>query len=140
MPKKSKPQTQTERRKRMNKIDALVIEPGRAPYHKRIDSGLESLQKEVGGYIEAVYPFSDPVALICNEDGKLLGLELNRALRDDEGDIYDIISGTFLIVGLTEDNFGSLPVELSVKYALRFAIPEWFTHHDGTIRVHSYTT
>ena len=30
--------------------------------------------------------------MICNEEGKLLGLPLNRALRDEEGEIYDIIS------------------------------------------------
>ena len=38
------------------KMDVLVVEPGKVPYPKQIDSGLESLQKEVGGYIEATYP------------------------------------------------------------------------------------
>ena len=46
---------------------------------KEIDSDLESLQHEVGGYIEAMYPDEDPVALVCNEEGKLEGLPLNRA-------------------------------------------------------------
>ena len=55
---------------------------------KEIDSGLESLQHEVGGYIEAIYPYEDPVALVCNEEGELEGLPLNRALRDEDGDIY----------------------------------------------------
>lgn len=43
----------------------LVVEPGRMPYVKEIDSGLKSLQSEVGGWIEAVYPFEEEVALIC---------------------------------------------------------------------------
>ena len=38
---------------------------------KEIDSGLESFQHEVGGCIEAIYPYEDPVALVCNEEGKL---------------------------------------------------------------------
>ncbi len=40
----------------------------------------ETLQAAVGGDIQAVYPYEDPVALICNEEGKLMGLPLNRAL------------------------------------------------------------
>ncbi len=69
-------------------IAVLIVEPGKEPYVKEIDSGLESLQHEVGGYIEAIYPYEDPVALVCNEEGKLEGLPLNRALRDEDGDIY----------------------------------------------------
>ena len=58
---------------------------------KEIDSDLKSLQHEVGGYIEAIYPYEDPVALVCNEEGKLEGLPLNRALRDEDGDIYGFL-------------------------------------------------
>lgn len=47
-------------------ISVLVVEPGKTPYEKQISSGLESLQREVGGYIEAVYPYEEPVALLCN--------------------------------------------------------------------------
>ena len=68
-------------------MKVLVVEPEKEPYVKEISSGLSSLQKEVGGFIEAVYPFEDPVAIICNEEGKLEGLPLNRALRD-EGTSY----------------------------------------------------
>jgi hypothetical protein len=78
------------------------------PYEKTIPSGLSSLQNEVGGMIQVVYPFEDPVGLICNDEGKINGMELNRALRTEEGEIYDIVAGTFLVAGLTEDNFGSL--------------------------------
>ena len=47
-------------------INVLVVEPQKAPYMKEIESSLESLQKEVGGYIESTYPWVDPVALIAN--------------------------------------------------------------------------
>lgn len=81
---------------------------------------LESLQKMVGGYIEVVYPFDDPVGLIMNEEGKVLGLTPNRALKDNNGRTYDIIFGDFLVTGLTEENFGSLSNELIEKYTKFF--------------------
>ena len=80
-----------EATERDSTIAVLVVEPGKEPYVKEIDSGLESLQHEVGGCIEAIYPYEDPVALVCNEEGKLEGLPLNRALRDEDGDIYSFL-------------------------------------------------
>ncbi len=104
----------------MSKITVLVFEPGKEPYVKEIEDKLERLQAMVGGYIQALYPFDDSVAIIANEEGKLLGLPWNRPLTDDEGVIYDIIAGTFFITGLTEDNFGSLSEELIEKYKHKF--------------------
>lgn len=111
----------------------LVVEPGRAPYVKEIDSGLKSLQSEVGGWIEAIYPFEEEVALICNEEGKLCGLPLNRALMDEDGEIYDIIAGTFLVVGLGEEDFCSLSDEYIKKFSERFKRPEKFKERRGKI-------
>ena len=59
-------------------MTVLVVEPMKEPYVKEIDHGLHSLQAEVGGDIAATYPFSEPVGLVCNDEGKLIGLELNR--------------------------------------------------------------
>ena len=47
-------------------ITVLVVEPEKKPYVKEISPGLSSLQNEVGGYIEAVYPYEEPVAIICD--------------------------------------------------------------------------
>ena len=107
-------------------MKALIVEPDKAPYGKDIDSSLEGLQAEVGGYIEALYPYADPVAIVCNEEGKLNGLTLNRGIYDDEGDLCDIIAGKFLIVGLGEEDFADLDSELMEKYAGIFAVPECF--------------
>ena len=107
-------------------MKVLVVEPEKEPYVKEISSGLSSLQKEVGGFIEAVYPFEDPVAIICNEEGKLDGLPLNRALRDEDGHVYDIIAGTFLIAGLSEDNFCSLDDAQLEKFSSMYKNPELF--------------
>lgn len=107
-------------------MKVLMVEPGKSPYAAEIESGLKSLQAAVGGDIQAVYPYEDPVALICNEEGKLMGLPLNRALFDDDGHIYDIVSGNFLIVGLGEENFTDLSPDLMEKYGEQFKYPEKF--------------
>lgn len=118
-----------------NAITVLVVEPGKEPCIKTIDPGLTSLQKEVGGYIQAVYPFPEPVAIVCNETAKLDGLALNRALRDDAGEIYDIIAGTFLVVGLAEEDFSSLPPDLIQQFIQHFRKPEVFIRINGNIVV-----
>ena len=76
-------------------MNVLMIEPGKAPYVTDIGNDLHSMQQAVGGYIQAVYPYEEAVVLVCNEEGKLDGLPLNRALRDEDGDIYDIVAGNF---------------------------------------------
>ncbi len=108
------------------KIIAVVVEPGKKPEVTEIDASLEGMQALVGGYIQAIYPHEDPVGIICNEEAKLDGLPLNRALRDEDGDIYDIVAGTFAVVGLTDDSFGSLEGDLALKYAKLFEQPEQF--------------
>ena len=115
------------------KMMVLVVEPMKEPYLKEIDLGLHSLQAEVGGDIAASYPFSDPVGLVCNDEGKLIGLELNRGLRDEDGNLYDIMAGTFLVVGLGEEDFTSLPPELAQKYMEHFKQPEQFINLNGQI-------
>ena len=115
------------------KMTVLVVEPMKEPYVKEIDPGLHSLQAEVGGDIATAYPFSDPVGLVCNDEGKLIGLELNRGLRDEHGEIYDIMAGTFLVVGLSEDSFTSLTPEQVQKYTEHFKQPEQFISLNGQI-------
>lgn len=104
----------------------IRVQPEKAPEIVTVPVDLGMLQKEVGGYIQAVYPFEDPVALICNDESKLNGLPLNRAVYDEYGHIYDIIAGTFLVVGLGEEDFCGLSDELLQKYTALFAEPEQF--------------
>lgn len=114
-------------------MKVLMVEPGRPPYETEIESGLESLQAAVGGDIQATYPFDDLVGLICNEEGKYMGLPLNRALYDEEGQMYDIVAGNFLIVGLGDDDFTDLSPELMEKFSERFKHPEKFYRLAGEI-------
>ena len=108
------------------KLKVLMVEPQKEPCAVEIPAGLKGLQMAVGGYIEAVYPYEEPVALVCNEEGKLLGLDLNRALRDEDGHIYDVLAGTFLVVGLGDEDFTSLPDNLMEKFEQKFHTPEEF--------------
>ena len=96
----------------------LIVEPLKAPYTAEIDGSLDSMQEIVGGLIQVIYPFNDPVALICNDEGKLMGLPLNRPLTDCNGDIYDIIAGTFFLCAAPtdSDSFGSLTEEQIGKF------------------------
>ena len=121
-------------------MQVVVVEPKKKPVVQDIDAGLKSMQKIVGGPIEAVYPFEEPVALICNEEGKLLNLPLNRALRDDEGNVYDIISGTFFLCAAPPDSdrFASLTDQQVKTYMERFSMPEMFLNVCGDLFVLPY--
>lgn len=116
-----------------NLIQVVLCEPGKKACITSINNTLESMQQIVGGYIEVVYPFDDPVAIICNEEGKINGLELNHALWDKKGKVYDILAGTFLVVGLGEADFASLSSEYQDKYRKLFEYPEAFLSANGEI-------
>lgn len=101
----------------------LVVEPLKSPYVKEIDGSLESMQKIVGGLIQAIYPFDHPeIALICNDEGKLMRFPLNRALFDKDGNIVDIVAGTFFLCSAPHksDSFEGLSDEQIAKYTKRF--------------------
>ena len=101
-------------------MTVLVVEPRQAPRICEIPTGEDGLSEVVGGRITATYPFEDMVALIYNDDAKDMGMELNRALYDGRGKIYDVVPGTFVIAGLGESCFTSLPEDLAEKFARRF--------------------
>jgi len=99
------------------KIKCLLVEPYELPKEIIIDNTLEAKQEMVKGYIECVYLQDDTdVVLICNEEGKINGMKLNREIG------YDIIAGPFLIVGDDYENgdFKSLTEEQILKYKILF--------------------
>lgn len=109
-----------------SKMTVVLVEPNKEARIVKIDNTLKAMQGTVGGYIEAVYPYDDNVAIVCNEKGKIAGLPLNRALKDADGKVYDVIAGTFFVAGLTEDNFGSLTEEQTDFFLAKFKQPEMF--------------
>ena len=116
-------------------MKVLAVMPGKKPVKMELDGTLKSIQTFVGGTIQAVYPFDDPVAIACNEEGKLLGMEYNRALYDETGAIYDIVCGPFFVCGLGADDFTSLSEALTDKYYKYFERPELFVRVGETLMV-----
>lgn len=98
------------------------------PRMLELDDNLTAMQNAVGGLIEEYMPFDDEVALICNEEGKMNGMDLNRAIRNDDGQIMDVIAGPFFIAyaPIESETFLSMPDDLSEKYMHKFRNPEQF--------------
>ena len=111
------------------KIKVIMLEPGKTAYLKEVDNTLESLQREVEGYIEVIYPFEEEICLICNEEGKINGMRMNRAIYGENGDIVDIIAGSAILCGCSEEYFSSLNDEQVQKYQAIFYYPEQFLFH-----------
>lgn len=65
-------------------IKVVLLEPGKLARVTEIDSSLEGLQHTVGGMIEAFYPFEEEVCIVCNDESKINGMELNRAIREED--------------------------------------------------------
>ena len=96
-------------------MNVLVVEPGYMPYEKEIN-GLHEMQAVVGGYIEAIYPYEELVAIVCNEEGLINGLPFNRSVEGGYGGVF----GTFFVCGLGEESFDSLSTEQMKHFKEKF--------------------
>ena len=116
-------------------MQVLVVEPERRPEVREINDSLSAMQEIVGGLIQPIYLFDEPVALVCNDEGKLLDLPANRGLRNKDGQIYDIVCGTFFLCGAPpdSDHLTTLTPEQIQRYQERFYAPEMFWGLDGHI-------
>ena len=110
---------ETQTKKPGNLMRIVYVEPGRPAYEAEILHKLEVEQKAVGGLIECVYN-DDETAIVCNDEGKLRGMEGNRRLNNGK----TIIAGPFFVCGLTEDDFRGLTDTEAQTYLERFAQPE----------------
>ena len=110
----------------MERIRVLLIAPMEPPRLVKIDHTAEELHRLVGGEIACTYPWADLVGLIYAEDAIALGYPLNRTLYDENGIPYDVVKGTFVIVGLGREDFCSISDDLAAKLTKRFRYPEMF--------------
>ncbi len=108
------------------------------PQVQEIGTDLKDMQEIVGGYIQEYQPFDDAPAIICNEEGKMMGLTLNRAVYSAYGKLSDIVARTFFICNATisSDTFQSLSEEQLEKYEKMFYAPERFYPTEEGIKVH----
>ena len=115
-----------EEREAEKGMTVIACLPGKSAQVVEIDGSLKGMQQFVGGYIEEICPFSDPVAIVCNEEGKINRMELNRALYTEDGTMFDIVAGPMFICGLGEEDFTSIQGEMLEKYMEKFKHPETF--------------
>lgn len=119
-------------------IKVLLVQTRKEPKVIEIEDSLSAMQGIVGGHIEEYMPFEDDVALVCNEEGKMIGLELNRGITNEEGHLQDIISGDFFVcyAPIESESFLSMPDEMMEKYKEKFKEPEKFVKINGEL--HAY--
>ena len=77
---------------RKEKLKVIYVEPGKRASVIEIEDSLKAMQSLVGGMIEEYMPYEDDVAIICNDEGKMIGLPLNRAIEGEDGKIMDVIA------------------------------------------------
>jgi hypothetical protein len=111
-----------------DKIKVIVCRVDERAEVIEIEDKLEAMQEVVGGLIQEYMPWEDEVAIICNEEGKMNRMPLNRAIIDEDGQMLDIIAGPFFIcyAPLESETFESLPPDLEEKYRRKFEQPERF--------------
>ena len=122
-------------------IDVILVEPGEEAKMITMGDNLEAMQGIVGGLIEEYMPYEDEVALVCNDEGKMIGMPPNRAIKDADGTVMDIIAGPFFVAyaPIESEKFLSMPDELQKKYLEKFRLPERFFRTDVGIVAVPYT-
>ena len=103
----------------------VYVEPGKPAVEKKIGTNLRDLQAEVGGLIECVYPHGDQTVLVCNDEGKLLGMEGNRRLGNGS-----VIAGPFFVIGDAGENFRSLTDAEVSRYLQVYAKPQQISQRE----------
>ena len=122
-----------EENDRKNMIRVVICRPGERAEAAWIEDDLKAMQAVVGGLIQELMPFHsesdtryDDVALVCNDEGKLMGLRPNRAVFDEDGHVLDVIRGPFFIcyAPIESESFLSMPEDLEKEFQKRFDLPE----------------
>lgn len=121
----------------MNKDETMkvvLLEPGKMARIVEMEATLKEMQRIVGGGIEPLYCFDEEVCLICNCEGKVDVLPLNRAVYGRHGEMLDIIAGTAFICDCRGESFASLSDEQLARYKKQFRYPERFIRTESGIR------
>ena len=104
-------------------MKVVMVEPGQYARAAEIGDGLESLQKAVGGLIDCAYPWREKVCIVCNDEGLINGMPMNRVVER-----YGALAGPFFICGISGENFCSLTDAQVQKYRQMFLCPQIFLH------------
>ena len=124
------------------KITVLVVSVGKYPKVVDIPNTYEGMKKLVGGGLDEYMPFDENIALVCNREGKMNNLPMNRAVYFENSDkISDIIHGDFFLANSNVDaeKYESLSPEQIEKYRNLFKYPERFTETEHGYTAEKYT-
>lgn len=113
----------------------LVVEPCKHPEVRDIDGSLKSMHEIIGSGVHATHPFDDSVDVVTTDMGQLIEQPMNRVLRDDDGRVDDVLCGTFLICGVSDEDYISLTDEQIKRYTQLFYVPEVFLYIGDRIMV-----
>lgn len=114
-------------------LTVVIVPPNEDAYAKAIGTDLESIQKEVDGYIEVVKPYGDgSVVLVCDEEGKIKGnKKINRLICDKRGNVVDAIFGTFFVAGVDAHSEAGRAVYQAVQAAQRGGVKAGHEERNG---------
>lgn len=116
-----------------NKLKIITCEVGKIARVDWVENKLEKLQEKVKGYIE-FFDLDNETTIICNDEGKINGMGLNRSIRNDENKIIEIIGGDFIIVGMKNNgDLKSLDEKQIEKLINKYKCPEQFFMDNGEI-------
>lgn len=107
----------------------LILEPNRYPREADIPHTLEAMQETVGGYIQALYPWEERAALVCDDEGQLKRKPFNRVIGN-----AGVIVGTCFICGIDEEDFSDLPADLMERFMQKFHFPQMLIRTPHGIR------
>ena len=124
----------TQPLKPKNTITVILCEPGKLARKAEIGTELADFQKTVGGNIQAIYPYDEKVAIVCDDESKITGKDLNRAVYDYDGEMIDIMAGTFFICDCSGERFDSLSKEQLERFGKQFLYPERFIRINDEIK------
>lgn len=116
-----------------NKLKIITCEVGKIAKVDWVENKLEKLQEKVKGCIE-FFDLDNETTIICNDEGKINGMGLNRSIRDNDNKIIDIIGGDFIIVGMKNNgDLKSLDEKQIEKLIDKYKFPEQFFMDNGEI-------
>lgn len=109
-------------------MKVVMVEPGQYARAAEIGDDLKSLQAAVGGLIDCAYPWPEKVCIVCNDEGLINGMPMNRMV---EG--YSGLAGPFFVCGIDGEHFCSLTDEQVEKYQKLFLRPQFFVYAPQTV-------
>lgn len=88
-------------------IQVLMCRVGKEPTYTIINNDLKSMQQAVGGHIEIVRLGHTPLIAVVNEEGRILGLAPNRAIRMPHK-VEGIVGDFFIAKGVPDGTIASI--------------------------------